>query len=267
MLRRLAAFLLICTMLFSASLQAAEKTKKTKSCGRYFPSDDLTAWHCVRLKKGQTLESLFDGKWQEVARFNRIDRRHVYPGARIKVPKDLQSINNYTPLPELYPPADEYPKFILVMLSEQFLGAYEHGKLVFSAPVATGMDKYDTPHGHFRITAYDPDHYSSKYFIEKTKILYPMHWALRFFIDRQGNSFWMHGRDIPGYPASHGCIGLYDEEMQKKYYGYPADPQLEDARTLYKWAIGNATDDGKFHNLADGPEVFIADKIQFEKNR
>ena len=34
-------------------------------------------------------------------------------------------------------------------------------------------------------------------------------------MNREGVSYWIHGRDMPGYPASHGCIGLYDESMQK----------------------------------------------------
>lgn len=268
--RRLAALLIAVMMLFLAplSLPAADiKQKKTRSCGEHFPSDDLIEWDCVRIKKGQTLDSLFDDKWKEVARFNRIDRRHAYPGVRVKVPKDLLSISNYTPLPESYPPAEKYPKFVLVVLSEEFLGAYESGKLVFSVPIATGKDTNKTPRGYFRITAFSQNHTSSRYFIENTETLYPMHWALRFYIDREGVSFWFHGRDLPGYPASHGCIGLYDEEMQKEYYQYPPDPKLDDASKLYKWAIGAAADDGKFHTLEDGPRVFITDEIPKEEIR
>lgn len=266
--RGLAALLIAGMMLLLAplSLQAADITqKKTRSCGEHYPSDDLVFWDCVRLKKGQTLDSIFNDKWKIVARFNRIDRRHAYPGVRVKVPRDLLSISNYTPLPESYPPAEKYPKFILVVLSEAFLGAYEHGKLVFSAPIAAGKDTNKTPHGYFRITAYSQNHTSSKYFIENTETLYPMHWALRFFIDREGVSFWFHGRDLPGYPASHGCIGLYDEEMQKEYYHYPPNPELNDASKLYKWAIGSAPDDGKFHTLEDGPRVFITEDIPKEE--
>ncbi len=44
-----------------------------------------------------------------------------------------------------------------------------------------------------------------------------------FMLAKKGNwkgsrrpAFWIHGCDLPGYPASHGCVGLYDEEMQKK---------------------------------------------------
>jgi len=53
-----------------------------------------------------------------------------------------------------------------------------------------------------------------------------MTWALRFHIDRDGVNYWIHGRDMPGYPASHGCVGLYDEAMQKKYYKVPRTPEM-----------------------------------------
>ncbi len=261
--RRLAALLLALVLLPFPLPHAAAQTpaEKTNKCDEHFPSDDLTAWTCVRIKNGQTLESLFDDKWKVVARFNRIDRRHAYEGVRIKVPVDLKSMAAYTPMPKIYRPAAKDPKFILVVLSEEFLGAYEYGKLVFSAPIADGKDTNKTPRGYFRITAYSPNHVSSKYFIEDTDTLYPMHWALRFYIDREGVSFWLHGRDLPGYPASHGCIGLYDEDMQKEYYKSPPDPQLEDAKKLYKWAIGDSPDDGKFHTLKDGPRLFITDEV------
>ena len=44
----------------------------------------------------------------------------------------------------------------------------------------------------------------------------------------------IHGRDLPGYPASHGCIGLYDEPMQKEQYGVPGDPELNDAKRRFE---------------------------------
>jgi hypothetical protein len=95
------------------------------------------------------------------------------------------------------------------------------------------------------------------YFIEKTEIPYPMNYGLRFYTTKKGVSYWIHGRDMPGYPASHGCIGFYDEEMQKKYYGYPKDPALKDAKILFEWVISPFVDDGKFHFLKDGPKMLI----------
>lgn len=84
-----------------------------------------------------------------------------------------------------------------------------------------------------------------------------MHYGLRFHISKSGVSYWIHGRDVPGYPASHGCVGLYDEEMQRKYYKYPKDPILQDSRKLFEWAIYPLFDDGKFRLIKDGPKVRV----------
>jgi hypothetical protein len=244
------------------SYQASEagRVKVRSLCKISHPSDKKIEWECRRIKEGETLESLFGEHWIDVARFNRVDRRHVYPWAYIKVPKNLDDIKDFNPLPEEYPPAENDEKFILVDLSEQFLGAYEYGRLVFSFPVVTGEKGHETPNGEFRITAFHRSHRSTMYFIEDTGIPYPMNYALRFYITKKGISYYIHGRDLPGYPASHGCLGLYDEEMQSKYYGYPKEPVLEDARILYEWVIGSLPDDGELQTIKDGPKVQIVGK-------
>jgi len=113
------------------------------------------------------------------------------------------------------------------------------------------------------ITAFSRNHRSSLYKIEKTNIPYPMHYALRFFTSRNGVAYWIHGRDIPGYPASHGCIGLYDEEMQRRYYRNPQKPILRDAKTLYEWVVSSHPDDGSFNLLKDGPRILIKGNLPF----
>ncbi len=256
-------FLLVSGLvLFMALAQTGSVfAKVTNLCGIDHPSDSAIDWRCLRIKRGETLEKLFGDRWKDVARFNRVDRRHAYPWVRIKVPRNLDDIKDFSPMPKTYQSAEKERKLILIDLSEQFLGAYEFGKLVFSAPIASGDDasgdkESKTPSGVFRLTAYDGKHVSSLYYVERTNKLYPMHYALRFFV-KNGVSYWMHGRDVPGYAASHGCIGLYDEEMQKKYYGYPKVPVLDDARVLFEWAIGPVKDGDGFHILKDGPTVII----------
>lgn len=230
------------------------------TCEIHYPSDAGIAWTCHRIRPQDALTGLFGSHWRDVLRFNRIDRRHIYPGVRIKVPDDLRDVDHFTPVPKTYPPAADKPKFILVDLTEQFLGAYAAGKLVMSFPITSG-DNTDaarrTPDGLFKVTAYDRLHRSSLYDLPHDGKPYPMHYALRFFITRQGVSVWIHGRDLPGYAASHGCIGLYDEQMQKTFYGYPRQPVLEDARELYDWVIGPHSDDAHFHILPNGPAVLV----------
>ena len=225
-------------------------------CAIRHPSDARIAWTCRTLRRGETVERLFGERWVDVVRFNRIDRRHAVAGVPLKVPRHLDDIRDFTPMPADYPEAANEAKFVLVDLAEQFLGAYEYGRLVFSSPLATGTADHPTPAGDFTISAADPRHVSSLYTIEGTDIPYPMTWALRFYTAPDGVAFWLHGRDVPGYAASHGCIGLYDESMQRTYYKDPAVPVLDDARRLYEWVVGTRGDAPGLRIVA-GPRVRI----------
>jgi len=217
-------------------------------------------WRPHFIQPHQSLESLFGVDWIWVARFNRIDRRHVYPGMTIKAPEQMADIRGYTPLPKLYPPARGHDKYILVDISEQWLGAYESGRMVFSAPAATGKAGTETPTGIFRIDARHLTHTSSLYKTANDEEQYPMDNALRFYIGTDNVSYWLHARDLPGRPASHGCIGLFDEEMQNRVFGTPEKPVLLDSQKLYAWAAGDdeyGFDSGSLDELEDGPVVEI----------
>ncbi len=248
---------LLLVLAFTADSFAVTGRAPASPCRIRYPSDSRVEWDCIRLRKGETPEKRFGDGWKDVLRFNRIDRRHAYPGMPLKVPRRLEEIADFTPMPSEYPGGDNEAKRILIDLEEQFLGAYEHGKLVFSSPITSGERGNETPVGVFRVTAYHANHRSTDYFIEDTDIPYPMTWALRFHIDRAGVSNWIHGRDLPGRRASHGCVGLYDEAMQKKFYRVPRTPEMEDARRLFEWAIAPIRDDGRFHPLKDGPSIRI----------
>lgn len=260
-MRRVFSTGLVLSIIFCfAAAFAAEGEKKHSPCEISYPSDVLIPWTCHRLKKNESLESLFGDRWQSVARFNRIDRRHALPGTRLKTPVRLEDVENFAPVPaELaYEASDKDPKFILIDLTEQFLGAYENGVLIFSSPIASGKSDFITPPGEFRIDAYSGRHESSLYTIEDKDIPYPMHYGLRFLVNEEGIEYWIHGRDMPGYPASHGCIGLYDEDTQKEYYDFPDYPLMDTARKLFEWAIPPNHDvDGKLHPLKSGPRVLI----------
>lgn len=225
-----------------------------------YPSLQNLRWHPHFIQPNQTLESLFGADWVWVARFNRIDRRHVYPGMTIKVPDRIEDARNYSPLPRLYEPARRHGKYILVDITEQWLGAYERGVLVFSAPAATGKAGTETPVGLFRVDARHLTHTSSLYKTANDEEQYPMDNALRFYIGTDNVSYWLHARDLPGRPASHGCIGLFDEEMQKRVFDTPETPVLLDSQKLYEWAVGEmeyGDDFGELDELEDGPAVEV----------
>jgi hypothetical protein len=225
-----------------------------------YPSLTSIKWHPQFIEPQQSLESLFGADWILVARLNRVDRRHVYPGMTIKAPDNMEAIRNYSPLPRFYQPAVRHEKYILVDITEQWLGAYEKGKLVFSYPAATGKATTETPTGIFVISARDRHHTSSLYKTAGDEEQYPMDNALRFHIGTDGVSYWLHARDLPGKPASHGCIGLYDEDMQKRVFNSPEKPVLKDSQKLYDWAAGEdeyENDSGESEELEDGPTVEV----------
>jgi len=225
-----------------------------------YPSQASVKWNPRFILPQDSLEKLFGADWIDVARFNRIDRRHVYPGMTIKVPKNMEQLRDYSPLPPVYGPAKYHEKYILISLAEQWLGAYEYGKLKFSMPAATGSDDHKSPSGLFRIDARHRTHTSSLYKTEDQEAQYPMDYAIRFHVGEDDVSYWIHARDLPGRPASHGCIGLFDEAMQKRVYGIPEKPVLLDAEKLYTWAVGEdeyEDDTGELELLEDGPVVEV----------
>jgi hypothetical protein len=214
----------------------------------------------VFIQPQDTLESLFGKDWILVARFNRIDRRHVYPGITIKSPINIDDLRDYTPMPREYEPAKRYHRYVLINMEEQWLGAYEFGKLKFSFPAATGRNGYETPTGIFRVDARHKNHTSSLYKIEDESGQYPMDYAIRFHIGEDNVAYWIHARDLPGRPASHGCVGLYDENMQKRVFRIPDTPVLQDSKKLYDWAVGEnqyGPDSGAVELLENGPIVEI----------
>jgi L,D-transpeptidase catalytic domain len=268
----LAGFIAVLGLLVLSAFQGLAAPKLSSLCEVSFPGDAPIEWDCLKLTSKDTPERLFGTSWQDVLRFNRMDRRHFYGGMSIKVPRRLEDVTGFTPLPAFYPEAEADARFILVDQSEMFLGAYEHGILVRSFPAAVGIEGHRVPGGEFRIDAIDRRHTSNLYTMEEIGRRYPMHYALRFFRDTSlpaTPSYYIHGRDVPGYPASHGCIGLYDEEMQIEYYGaydrkvygrsyHPLEPSLlEGAQWLYRWVVGRHADPGGWRRIGYGPRVMI----------
>lgn len=240
---------------------ASPKDYAKEDLGRVlYPSTGSIAWKPLFIRPQDTLESLYGKDWELVARFNRIDRRHVYPGMTIKSPLNIADLKDYTPMPREYQPAKRYHRYILVNMEEQWLGAYEYGKLQFSFPAATGKNGFETPTGIFRVDARHKNHTSSLYKTEDESEQYPMDYAIRFHIGQDNVAYWIHARDLPGKPASHGCVGVYDEAMQKRIFTVPEKPVLQDSKKLYDWAVGEnvyGPDSGNVELLEDGPIVEI----------
>lgn len=112
------------------------------------------------------------------------------------------------PQPQYVEPTDEKPTkalprpsgplVLVVSLSKQTVTVYDDGKQIAKSPISSGTRSNPTPTGVFSILEKNRTHHSNLY-----------NSAPMPFMQRLTNSgIALHAGDIPGYPASHGCIRL-----------------------------------------------------------
>jgi lipoprotein-anchoring transpeptidase ErfK/SrfK len=90
------------------------------------------------------------------------------------------------------------PVEIVVSIPQQVAYIYRGGTLIGLTTVSTGRPGHETPTGRFPILEKDREHYSSLYNAA------PMPFMQRLTI----SGIALHAGQIPGHPASHGCVRL-----------------------------------------------------------
>jgi len=101
----------------------------------------------------------------------------------------------YVWAPEIAP---EGPVLLVVNTSSQRATLYRNGVPIAASTVSTGRPGYRTPTGVFTILEKRVEHYSSTYDNAPMPYMQRLTW--------KGIS--LHAGNLPGYPASHGCIRL-----------------------------------------------------------
>lgn len=147
-----------------------------------------------------------------LATVNRMDIAHLAKMDSILVPDDLSGdIEYYLPFPMDIPFLQDIDKIIFFSYPTQSFGAYEYGQLAYAGPTNMGRKKDPTPTGL----------YYTNWKAEATTSTFNDEWDLRwnFNIQNKAGIGW-HQYDLPGYPASHSCLRLLEE----------------DAKRLYRWA-------------------------------
>jgi len=99
------------------------------------------------------------------------------------------------------------PLLVVVSVDDQMAYVYRNGVNIARSTVSTGMTGHDTPTGVFTILQRDVDHESSIYKGAKMPYMQRLTWG----------GVAMHAGNLPGYPASHGCVRLPYEFSQKLY--------------------------------------------------
>ena len=101
---------------------------------------------------------------------------------------------------------DSQPRKLEVNLSSQRVKLYQNGRVVHSSSISSGKPGYRTPTGWFVITQKNRHHVSNLYDAE-----------MPYFMRLSCKDFGFHTGNIPGYPASHGCIRLPNSTASKLY--------------------------------------------------
>jgi len=90
------------------------------------------------------------------------------------------------------------PISIIVSISAQLLHVHRSGTRIGVATVSTGKPGHDTPTGVFTILQKDKDHVSSIYEGAEMPFMQRLTWS----------GIALHAGNLPGYPASHGCVRM-----------------------------------------------------------
>ena len=135
---------------------------------------------------------------------NRLDERFIRKPDSIVVPDTI--INDkllYSPFPRHLALLDSVKKILLVDQRIQAFAAYEFGNLVNWGPTSTGKKSTPTPNGLFHTN------WKSK----KTISTDDSTWILKWYFNLENfRGISLHQFDMPGYPASHACVRLLEED-------------------------------------------------------
>lgn len=118
-------------------------------------------------------------------------------------PKEFKP-GDYVWHPEISPAG---PVVILVSLPDQVLYVYRNGVRIGRSTVSTGAKGHRTPTGVFVVLQKKVDHESTIYKGAKMPHMQRLTWG----------GVAMHAGELPGYPASHGCVRLPVDFAQKLY--------------------------------------------------
>jgi len=99
------------------------------------------------------------------------------------------------------------PLLLVVSLDEQRAYVYRNGVLTGVSTVSTGKKGHETPTGVFTILQKNQEHYSNLYNNAPMPYMQRLTWG----------GIALHAGNLPGYPASHGCIRLPSEFARRLF--------------------------------------------------
>ncbi len=167
-----------------------------------------------------------------VLKLNRIDLRYARRGDTLMVADSLGDLLALSPFPSTLKAVRDIPTLLLVSRRVQAFAAYEQGRLVRWGPVSTGKRSTPTPAAL----------YYANWRMKSRRSTDNPAWLLEWYVNFEnfrGISF--HQYALPGYPGSHACVRLLEE----------------DARWIYDWATLWILSRDRSKALAEGTPVIV----------
>ena len=93
------------------------------------------------------------------------------------------------------------PLQIIISIADQRISLYDNGALIARSSVSTGVASHSTPLGVFSVIGKEKWHRSNIYSAAPMPYMQRITWS----------GIALHAGDLPGYPASHGCIRLKND--------------------------------------------------------
>ena len=90
------------------------------------------------------------------------------------------------------------PLLVIISIADQRISLYDKGALIAHSSVSTGVKGHPTPLGVFSVISKSKFHRSNIYSNAPMPFMQRITWS----------GIALHAGDLPGYPASHGCIRL-----------------------------------------------------------
>jgi len=190
-----------------------------------------------RLERPEPLSRFTAQQMELLEKLNRVDREDLGNLREIVAPErwNLPMID-YSPLPQFISGIADHAKYIIVDLPGQVFGAYEDGHLVRWGPVNTGKGDTPTPPGLYHLNWKSRLHTST----ENSKWKMPYYFNFSNYM-----GLGMHEYNMPGKPASHGCVRMLGI----------------DAEWLFHWGEGWDVVHGR--RVANGTPVLIVGQYHF----
>lgn len=198
-------------------------------------------------KRGNTYSKLVRKFGQNgtdlILALNRIDKKNLKRRDSVVVPDTfVTNWKYYSPFPLKVEEAFQIPKLILVSQRVQAFAAYQLGSLILWGPTSTGKEETPTSNGLFH----------TNWKAEETISTFDDEWVLKWSFNIENfEGVSLHQYEMPGYPASHSCVRLYEK----------------DAQWIYNWADQWIVTADEESIRAYGTPVIIFDEYDFDDEK